>query len=210
MYTEIFLISLYAYIQTYLEKEKYTIISNINTILLAGTCNYLLFFDPMFFDIYNYPQSEVSIIYMYPVKFMTSYVLFDLYYSIFPFKIDLFFHAFLMILSVILVRYYELCHFICVAMVMQSSTIFLTYTQKSKICKVLFALSFFAYRIVFYPLYTYTYIRNRHSDIFSYDVNPHKLVCCLVVPMNALNFYWFGKIVKKAIKPLKGQMPVTN
>ena len=187
MYTEIFLISLYAYIQTYLEKEKYTIISNINTILLAGTCNYLLFFDPM-----------------------SSYVLFDLYYSIFPFKIDLFFHAYLMILSVILVRYYELCHFICVAMVMQSSTIFLTYTQKSKICKVLFALSFFAYRIVFYPLYTYTYIRNRHSDIFSYDVNPHKLVCCLVVPMNALNFYWFGKIVKKAIKPLKGQMPVTN
>ena len=83
---EIALISLYAFIQTYIEKTGYKTISTINSILIASTTNYLFLTDKNFATIYNFEESQVSPTYLYTAKFMTAYILFDFYYSLFPFK----------------------------------------------------------------------------------------------------------------------------
>ena len=77
---------------------------------------------------------------------MTAYIPFDIYYSLFPLKKDLLLHACLMLGGIITVRQYQLQHLINLAMIMQTSSTFLTFINESVICKYLFASTFFIYR----------------------------------------------------------------
>ena len=86
-------------------------------------------------------------------------------------------------------------------MIMQTSTIFLMFIKKSILYKILFASSFFIYRIVLFPLYSYIYYVNRYNEIMSFTINVNQFVIVLVFSINGLNLYWFCKIVKLIIKP---------
>ena len=199
---EITLISLYAFIQTYIEKTDYKTISTINLVLIAGTTNYLFLTDKNFTIAYEFKESELSPIYLYTAKFMTAYILFDIYYSLFPLKKDLLMHAGIMLGGIITVRLYQLQHLINLAMIMQTSSIFLTFINESIICKYLFASTFFIYRICIFPYLTTRYAISKQEEIFTYPPTAQTVVFTLVSSINILNAYWFRKIIKKIRREL--------
>ena len=199
---EIALISLYAFIQTYIEKTDYKTISTINSALIAGTTNYLFLTDKNFTIAYEFSESELSPIYLYTAKFMTAYILFDFYYSSFPLKKDLLIHACIMLGGIITVRQYQLQHIINLAMIMQTSSIFLTFINQSIICKYLFASTFFIYRICIFPCLTTRYAISKQDEIFVYPPTANTMVFILISCINVLNLYWFRKIIKKIQREL--------
>lgn len=197
---EIALISLYVFIQTYIEKNDYRTISTINSVLISVTANYLLFTDKNFTTIYNFEESQVSPTYLYITRFMTAYIPFDIYYSLFPLKKDLLLHACLMLGGIITVRQYQLQHLMNLAMIMQTSSTFLTFINESVICKYLFALTFFIYRICIFPYLTTRYGISRQDIIFTYPPTANTIIFILISTVNVLNFYWFRKIIRKVYR----------
>ena len=189
---------IYFFIQLFIApKNNYSLISSINTILTASIANYLFITDyEIFINIYNYKINEVNILYSYPPILSTSYVLFDLYYSFNPFKIDMILHGTLLLLSIILVEYYEINHYMCPAFLIQTSTLFLNYVKKSNIYGFLFFITFFIYRIIIFPIFTTKFLSDKYDIILNYNFNYEQLVSILVLFINLLNFYWFKKIVK--------------
>ena len=199
---EIALISLYAFIQTYIEKTDYKTISTINSVLIAGTTNYLFLTDKNFIIIYDFTESEVSPTYLYTAKFLTAYILFDFYYSSFPLKKDLLIHACLLLVSIITVKKYHLQHLLNPALIMQTSSLFLTFINQSIICKYLFVVTFFIYRICIFPYFTLTYIISKHDEIFVYPPTANTMLFTLILSVNVLNAYWFRRIIKKIQREL--------
>ena len=199
---EIALISLYAFIQTYIEKTDYKIISTINSALIAGTTNYLFLTDKNFTIAYEFAESELSPTYLYTAKFMTAYIVFDFYYSLFPLKKDLLLHACLMLGGIITVKKYHLQHLLNPALIMQTSSLFLTFINQSIICKYLFVVTFFIYRICIFPYFTLTYTISKQDEIFVYPPTANTMVFTLVSSINVLNLYWFRKIIKKIRREL--------
>lgn len=188
---------IYFFIQLFIApKNDYTIISTINTLLTASISNYLMITDyNTFINIYNYKSNEVNELYIYPSKFIVSYVLFDIYYSLNPYKKDLIIHGAIILFSIILVEYYEIEHYICQALLLQTSTLFLTFMKKSDICGLLFVITFFIYRIIIFPLLTFKYMNNNFQMITSTSLNQNHFIIFLVFTLNILNFYWFKKII---------------
>ena len=188
---------IYFFIQLFLApKNDYTIISTINTLLTASISNYLMITDyNTFINIYNYKSNEVNELYIYPSKFIVSYVLFDIYYSLNPFRKDFLLHGAVILFSIILVEYYEIEHYICQALLLQTSTLFLTFMKKSDICALLFVITFFIYRIIIFPLLTFKYMNNNFQMITSTNLNQNHFIILLVLTLNILNFYWFKKII---------------
>ena len=184
-------------------KNGYETMVLIKTIFLSGISNYLLLTDDDFFNIYNYDEDEVNSLYLYSTRVISSYILFEFYYSVVELKKDYILHSLLLFLSIILVKYYHISHYMTIAMIMQTSTIFLMFIKKSILYKILFASTFFIYRIVLFPLYSYLYYVNRYNEIMSLTINVHQFVIILVFSMNGLNLYWFHKIVKLIMKPKK-------
>ena len=182
-------------------KNGYEIMVLIKTIFLSGISNYLLLTDDDFFNIYDYDEDEVNPLYLYSTRVISSYILFEFYYSVVELKKDYILHSLLLFLSIILVKYYHISHYMTIAMVMQTSTIFLMFIKKSILYKILFVSTFFIYRIVLFPLYSYLYYVNRYNEIISFTINVHQFVIILVFSMNGLNLYWFHKIVKLIMKP---------
>lgn len=188
---------IYFFIQLFIApKNDYTIISTINTLLTASISNYLIIIDyNTFINIYNYESNEVNELYIYPIKFITSYVLFDIYYSLNPFKKDLLLHGALILFSIILVEYCDIQHYVCQGLLLQTSTLFLTFSKKSDICGLLFVITFFIYRIIIFPLLSFKYINNNFQMITSKNFNQNHFIIFLVLTLNILNFYWFKKII---------------
>lgn len=182
-------------------KNGYETMVLIKTTFLSGISNYLLLTDDDFFNIYDYDEDEVNSLYLYSTRVISSYILFEIYYSIIQFKKDYILHSLLLFLSIILVKYYHISHYITIAMVMQTSTIFLMFIKKSILYKILFTSTFFIYRIVLFPLYSYLYYVNKFNEIMSLTINVHQFVIILVFSINSLNLYWFCKIVKLIMKP---------
>ena len=102
-----------------------------------------------------------------------------------------------MLISIITVRLYQLQHLINLAMIMQTSSIFLTFINESIICKYLFASTFFIYRICIFPYLTTRYAISKQDEIFVYPPTAQTVVFTLVSSINILNAYWFRKIIKK-------------
>ena len=188
---------IYFFIQLFIApKNDYTIISTINTLLTASISNYLLITDyNTFINIYNYKSNEVNELYIYPSKFIISYVLFDIYYSLNPFKKDFLLHGALILFSLILVEYCEIQHYTCQALLLQTSTLFLTFSKRSDVCGLLFVITFFIYRIIIFPLLTFKYMNNNFQMITSKNLNQNHFIILLVLTLNILNFYWFKKII---------------
>lgn len=182
-------------------KNGYKTMVLVKTIFLSGISNYLLLNDDDFFNIYNYDEDEVNSLYLYSTRVISSYILFEFYYSVVELKKDYILHSLLLFLSIILVKYYHISHYMTIAMVMQTSTIFLMFIKKSILYKILFVSTFFIYRIVLFPLYSYLYYVNRYNEIMSLTINVHQFVIILVFSINSLNLYWFCKIVKLIMKP---------
>lgn len=177
-------------------KNDYTIISTINTLLTASISNYLMITDyNTFINIYNYKSNEVNELYIYSSKFIISYVLFDIYYSLNPFRKDFLLHGAIILFSIILVEYYKIEHYLCQALLLQTSTLFLTFMKKSDICGLLFVITFFIYRIIIFPLLTFKYMNNNFQMITSTKLNQNHFILLLVLTLNILNFYWFKKII---------------
>lgn len=188
---------IYFFIQLFIApKNDYTIISTINTLLTASISNYLMITDyNTFINIYNHKSNDVNELYIYPIKFITSYVLFDIYYSLNPFKKDLLLHGALILFSIILVEYCDIQHYVCQGLLLQTSTLFLTFSKKSDICGLLFVITFFIYRIIIFPLLSFKYINNNFQMITSTNLNQNHFIIILVLILNMLNFYWFKKII---------------
>ena len=188
---------IYFFIQLFIApKNDYTIISTINTLLTVSISNYLLITDyNTFINIYNYKSNEVNELYIYTSKFIVSYVLFDIYYSLNPFKKDFLLHGILILFSLILVEYCEIQHYTCQALLLQTSTLFLTFRKKSDVCGLLFVITFFIYRIIIFPLLTFKYMNNNFQMITSKNLNQNHFIILLVLTLNILNFYWFKKII---------------
>ena len=195
---------IYFLIQVFIApKNDYSLISTINTLLTASISNYLLITDyDKFIDIYKYDINEVSTLYQYPSKFIVSYVIYDIYYSLFPFKKDMIIHGILLLSSILVIEYYNIQHVFCQAFLIQTSTLFLNYINKSNICGLLFALSFFIYRIIIFPLLSYKFIQDNYSK-FNKNINYYHYILFISTFVNILNFYWFRKIVYKFKKKLK-------
>lgn len=189
---------IYFFIQVFIApKNDYSLISTINTLLTASISNYLLITDyHNFIDIYKYDINEVSSLYQYPSKFIASYVLYDIYYSLFPFKKDMIIHGILLLSSIILIEYYNIHHVFCQAFLIQTSTLFLNYIRKSDICGLLFVLTFFVYRIVIFPILSYRYFKYV-IYVKNNEIDYNYLILMLLSGINILNFYWFNKIIKK-------------
>lgn len=188
---------IYFFIQLFIaSKNDYTIISTINTLLTASISNYLMITDyNRFINIYNCKSNEVNELYIYPSKFIASYVLFDIYYSLNPYKKDLLLHGVIILFSLILVEYCKIQHYVCQALLLQTSTLFLTFMKKSDICGLLFVITFFIYRIIIFPLLTFKYMNNNFQMIISTNLNQNHFIILLVLTLNILNFYWFKKII---------------
>ena len=90
-----------------------------------------------------------------------------------------------------------------IAMLMQTSTIFLIYIKKHFLYKLFFAITFFIYRLIIFPIYTYTYYINKYNEIYSYEINDNKFIVFIIFSINVLNVYWFNKIIKMSIKAIK-------
>ena len=118
-------------------KNGYETMVLIKTTFLSGISNYLLLNDDDFFNIYDYDEDEVNSLYLYSTRVISSYILFEIYYSIIQFKKDYILHSLLLFLSIILVKYYHISHYMTIAMVMQTSTIFLMFIKKSILYKIL-------------------------------------------------------------------------
>ena len=87
-------------------------------------------------------------------------------------------------------------------MIMQTSSIFLTFINESIICKYLFASTFFIYRICIFPYLTTRYAISKQDEIFVYPPTAQTVVFTLVSSINILNAYWFRKIIKKIRREL--------
>jgi len=194
---------IYFFIQLFISpKNDYSIISTINTLLTALIPNYLLITDyNKFINIYDYEVNEINYLYMYPSKFMVSYVIFDIYYSLFPFKKDMILHGLLLLFSIILIEYYNIQHYICQALLIQTSTLFLNFINKSNICGLLFVLSFFIYRIIIFPLLSYKFLIKNLNNL-NMGIHYNHFIIIIAFFINILNFYWFRKIIYKFKKKL--------
>lgn len=190
---------IYFFIQLFVApKNNYSLISTINTILTAFIPNYLFITDyNNFINIYKYDINEINSLYQYPSKFLLSYVIYDIYYSLFPFKKDMIIHGILLLLSIILVEYYNIQHYICQGLLIQTSTLFLNFINKSDICGLLFVITFFIYRIILFPILSIKYFNYAFTLLTNSNLNCHKLIILLVLFLNILNFYWFKKIILK-------------
>lgn len=188
---------LYFFIQVFIApKNDYSLISTINTLLTCVIPNYLLLSDyNVLTNIFKYNIDEISSLYEYPSKFLVSYVVFDIYYSLFPFKKDMLLHGILLLCSILLIETYNIQHLICPALLMQTSTLFLNFMKTSDLCGLLFILTFFVYRILAFPVISYKYLFNKYDIIVNNEYNIHKVISLLVISINLLNLYWFKKIV---------------
>ena len=199
----IFLFFIYFFIQVFIApKNDYSFISTINTLLTALIPNYLLITDYQnFINIYNYNLDQVNILYEYPSKFIISYVIFDIYYSLNPFKKDMLLHGILLSMSIFVIEYNNIQHIFCQALLMQTSTLFLNYVNKSNICGLLFVLSFFVYRIIIFPLLSYKFLITNLNDL-NKEINYNHFIIIIAAFINILNFYWFKKIIYKFKKKI--------
>lgn len=194
---------IYFFIQVFIApKNDYSLISTINTLLTASIPNYLLITDYQnFINIDNYSLDQVNILYEYPSKFIISYVIFDIYYSLNPYKKDMLLHGVLLSMSIFVIEYYNIQHIFCQALLMQTSTLFLNYINKSNICGLLFVLSFFVYRIIIFPLLSYKFLVNNLNDL-NKEINYNHFIIIIATLINILNFYWFKKIIYKFKKKI--------
>ena len=196
---------IYFFIQLFIApKNNYSLISSINTILTASIANYLFITDNNnFINIYNCNKNEINLLYFYPNKFLFSYVIYDIYYSFKPFKVDMLIHGLLLLTSIVLVELYSIQHYICPALLMQTSTLFLNYIKSSDICGLLFFVTFLAYRIIIFPLLSYKFYIDNQTSIINFNLNEFKFIFVLIFGINILNFYWFKKILKIFINKIK-------
>lgn len=182
------------------KKNKREIIITIKSLITSIISNYLLLTDDKFFKIYDYKENEVNSLYLYPMKVFYCYIFFEIYDNLFQGRIDFTIHAILVSLSMILLKYYQLSHYLTIAVLMDTSSIFLVHVKKSLLYKILFVSTFFIYRILVFPLYSYTYFINKYDKIVTYDVNFHTFSMSIIFSISALNIYWFCKIIKIALK----------
>jgi len=185
------------------KKNRRDIIITIKSLITSIISNYLLLTDDKFFKIYDYKENEVNSLYLYPMKIFYFYIFFEIYDNLFQLRIDFTIHAILVSLSMILLKYYQLSHCLTIAVLMDTSSIFLVYVKESFLYKILFISTFFIYRIIIFPLYSYMYFINKYDKIVTYDINFHTFSMIIIFSITLLNIYWFHKIIIIVLKEFR-------
>lgn len=200
----IFLLFIYLFIQIFIsKKDDYRIISVINSILTSSISNYLLIVDyNKYIEICDCKEEEVGELYLYPIEFIKAYILFDIYYSIYPLKKDMLIHGFLIFIGIYLLEYFNMRHCAVPGLLLETSTLYLNYMKESEIMSLLFLFTFIIYRIIIFPLLSINYLINKYEMIISLEINKYKILFIIISSFNILNMYWFIKILKIAKKKI--------
>lgn len=177
----------------------------IHAIITSTASNYVFFKNPMMIlEIYKYNESDFDKILLY-VPFLTfNYSLFDLYYGIISNNKSFIIHGTVLILGSIFFILNGNLHYTYPALLLETSTIFLNMLSLPyPIIKILFGITFLIYRNLFFPIFSTLYIYNNFKTIcFIYEYQ-EKCITFFLFSVNALNFYWGEKIVRKIKNQLK-------
>ena len=183
--------------QFYNYKFKDNIISIVHALITSFYTNYLIFNDDKFYNISLYTYEEV-----HPYYLTTS--IYTIIYSFFHIKSSLKrensikIHSFMMSFMSFISIYYEKMHYFSIALIIESSTIFLQimHINKSIYSKLLFVLSFFIYRGLLFPYICYCFLMNHYEQIMTiFDI--HFIFLILSLISNSLNFYWLWVMFSK-------------
>jgi hypothetical protein len=176
--------------QFYTYKFKNNIISFIHALITSIYSNYLMITDDKFFDISLYTYEEVHPYYLSTSIYTIIYLFFHIKSAL---KLDnsIKIHAFMMSIMSFISIYYEKMHYFSIALIIESSTIFLQimHINKNIYSKLLFVLSFSIYRGLLFPYICYHFLMNHYEQIITiFDI--HFVFFILSVISNGLNFYW--------------------
>lgn len=145
--------------------------------------------------IYDYSQLED-----YVPPLITSIVLisfgygfYDLYIGIRSKKLDNIFHGMVFVGSFYGASYYGVLGMTTINLITETSSIFLNLRPyRKQWIDILFALTFFVYRIILSPLFLSMYVLNPN--------NKGRLFCFIcTILIVSLNVYWFSLILKKIV-----------
>lgn len=168
----------------------------IHSCLSAIHSNYMIFYYPIIFTDLMYFK-VISPIHMDDILLLSfSYSYYDLYLSIQNRKIDEMIHGFMFASVFTYLYYYNSFYIMYIALLCESSSIFLNLRPLKKIwIDIMFIFTFLMYRLIIVPTIIYYYSSNPE--------NPHiTFINTQVFIMTLLNLYWFRLIIKKAIKKL--------
>jgi hypothetical protein len=126
-----------------------------------------------------------------------GYGFYDLYIGIKSWKTDALIHGILFTICNMYVYFNDNILLSYTFLVTETSSIFLNLRVfRKQWIDILFALSFFIYRIIFAPLVTYIYLSDSTNKSLTFGYISS-------ISITILNLYWFYYIVKKALKPMK-------
>lgn len=176
--------------QFYNYKYKDYIIPFVHALITSFYSNYLMIIDDKFFNISLYTYEEVHPYYLSTSIYTIIYLFFHIKSAL---KLDnsIKIHAFMMSIMSFISIYYEKMHYFSIALIIESSTIFLQimHINKNIYSKLLFVLSFSIYRGLLFPYICYHFLMNHYEQIITiFDI--HFVFFILSVISNGLNFYW--------------------
>ena len=178
--------------QFYIYEYKDNIIPLVHALITSFYSNYLMLIDNTFFNISLYTYEEVHPYYLTTSIYSYIYLYFHIKSAL---KLDnsIKIHAFMLSIMSFISIFYKKMHYFSVALIIESSTIFLQimHINKSIYSKLLFVLSFFIYRGLIFPYICYHFIMNHYEQIMTlFDV--HFVYFILLLISNGLNFYWLS------------------
>lgn len=176
--------------QFYNYKYKDYIIPFVHALITSFYSNYLMIIDDKFFNISLYTYEEVHPYYLTTSIYSIIYLFFHIKSAL---KLDnsIKIHAFMLSVMSFISIFYKKMHYFSVALIIESSTIFLQimHINKSIYSKLLFVLSFFIYRGLLFPYICYRFLMNHYEQIMIL-FNIHFIFLILSLISNSLNFYW--------------------
>lgn len=148
---------------------------------------------------YDFPTIKDSISDTFLILPLISfgYAFYDLYIGIKSQKFENVLHGFIFLSSFIYGYINNILIILHISMVTETSSIFLNLRPfKKRWIDITFMLTFFVYRLVFFPILLLNYVFN------PYNIVRH-FVFIQGMMLIILNVYWFCLIVKKALRELK-------
>lgn len=169
-----------------------------NHLTTAIVSNYLLLFHQDFlYNVTNLQYNDLPIFLQLVPIITCTYGIFDIFHAYRCKKgFDFIFHGIYVLLSALVAIRYKILHWAYPELLLETSSIFLTFFKCGSWARLLFVLTFFVYRMIIFPYVCFRLIEN--MDI-TWDFNPSclKFKFLLIVFIHCLNLFWFQKIAKK-------------
>jgi len=168
----------------------------IHSIFSSIGTNTVCIMYPMVIYDYSQIQNNVPAFLSFMSLISFGYGFYDLYIGVCSKKKDNIFHGVLFVFSFCGSSYYNVLEMTTLHMITETSSIFLNLRPLNKRwIDISFVVTFFVYRIILSPLFSYIYLLNPNNN--------GRLFCfSCAVPLVLLNCYWFTLIIKKFGKQL--------